>query len=107
MNSYTPSKKNALLEPPKYHQHGKLSLQGKHKPPRVNKPIILKGGIISTTMWVTSLSPKTICQATIIQVGGHMTIPPMAIQLCKVKEVKAPIIKSNSDNHLMKSYSLH
>ena len=55
----------------------------------------------------SSPNPTTTWQATISQVGGHMKISPMAIQLCKAKEVKAPIIISNSGNHLIKSYSLH
>ena len=66
-----------------------------------------EGGIISTTIQVTSLNPKTLCHVTTIRVRGHMTIAPMDIQLCKVKEVKVPIIKSNYGNHMIKSYSLH
>ena len=38
---------------------------------------------------------------------GTYDITPMDIQLCKVKEVQVSIIKSTSDNHLKKSYSLH
>ena len=108
MNSSTPSKENLLLEQPKQHQHGKTSSQGKHKPPRANKCIVLKGGAISTIMRVISPKPTITCQAIINQVGGHLTILPMEIQVCQVnKEVQVPIIKSNSGNHPMKSYSVH
>ena len=69
MSSSIASKINLPLTHPNENQHGRISSQGKHKPLRANKLIILKGRVNSTTMHVTSLNPRTICKATIIRVG--------------------------------------
>ena len=51
--------------------------------------------------YTTSLNPIAKCQATIMQVRGHMAISPMDIQVFSHMKVRVPIIKSNSNNHPM------
>ena len=60
--------------------------------------------IISTTMEAITFNPTTLCQATIILVGGHMGISPMEVQIFKVKEAHVTIMKNKSNNLLMKIY---